>query len=229
MKRLLSLLMCFVFLQAQTFAWRGGPGGGATRQVTGSFSGTLVETAATGTDVGLFLITIPGSGPASGQIVIFTAGAQGTISGTTPPVVTASKAPGFTLALVTGLSDPAKGTFTGVFGGANALTSGGGGTGTGTGAGGGGGGGSIDSIAGTMTATVANSSLARSSSLRLNGTATAQSSSRTTATSIAGIDPVALAGVKTFLVDGWQISSSNAAALSFPPLTTSTIVSGLIR
>ena len=43
MKKILSLLMCYVFLQAETFALRGGPNGAGAGKVTGSFSGIMLE------------------------------------------------------------------------------------------------------------------------------------------------------------------------------------------
>lgn len=106
MKKLLSLLMCFVFLQAETFALRGGPNGGQSLQIAGAYSGVMIDvTAGGGSDLGLFLLTAITNGASNGQVVIFTqttGGTSDTFSG-----------------LLTGLTNPttAVGTFTGVFGG----------------------------------------------------------------------------------------------------------------
>jgi hypothetical protein len=77
MKKILSLLMCYVFLQAETFALRGGPTGGGSGKVTGSFSGVMLEKpdpadpAKISSDIGLFIMSAAISGPSVGYLIIF--------------------------------------------------------------------------------------------------------------------------------------------------------------
>lgn len=83
MKRLLSLLMCYVFLQAETFALRGGPGGTGNSQLLGSYSAILLQTSPLfdlsgrqvgtepGNGLGLVTITVPSVGPAVGNFLLF--------------------------------------------------------------------------------------------------------------------------------------------------------------
>ena len=84
MKKLLSLLMCYVFLQAETFALRGGPGSSGNTRLQGSYSAILVQTsplydvitgAQVGTEpgngLGLVTLTVPTNGPAVGNLLIF--------------------------------------------------------------------------------------------------------------------------------------------------------------
>jgi len=72
MKKILSLLLCFLLIQPDAWALRGGPNGAGTGGVVGQYSGILIENA--GADVGLFLLTANVSGPSSGQLVIFSQG-----------------------------------------------------------------------------------------------------------------------------------------------------------
>lgn len=78
MKKILSLLMCYVFLQAETFALRGGPTGGGAGKVTGSFSGIMLEAspdpAKISADIGLFIMSAAISGPSVGYLIIFSQG-----------------------------------------------------------------------------------------------------------------------------------------------------------
>lgn len=105
MKRLLSLLMCYVFLQAETFALRGGPGGAGSRKLTGSYSGVLTQTAG-GTDVGLFLLNTQSAGASTGDVVIF--------SETIDPF-TGNLGARFFSGTLTGLVNPVSGSFSGLF------------------------------------------------------------------------------------------------------------------
>lgn len=102
MKSLLSLLMCFVLLQAETFALRGGPGSrNGVEKVLGSYSGTLVDVTGLGTSTGLFLLTAIDNGASPGQVVFFASSGTdvNTYSGT-----------------ISGIGDPNSGIFTAVFG-----------------------------------------------------------------------------------------------------------------
>jgi len=93
--------MCLVFLQAQTFALRGGPSSRrGVEQVNGFYSGVLTEISG-GTDLGLFLLTASVSGASNGQIVFFSSDANNV------------NAYGGT---ITGLSNPNSGQFLGIFG-----------------------------------------------------------------------------------------------------------------
>ena len=92
--------MCLVFLQAQTFALRGGPSSRrGVEQVNGFYSGVLTEIG--GTDLGLFLITANVSGASNGQIVFFSSDVNNV------------NAYGGT---ITGLSNPNSGQLLGIFG-----------------------------------------------------------------------------------------------------------------
>ena len=116
MKKILSLLLCYVFLQAETFALRGGPGGAGSLKLTGSYSGVITQTGG-GSDVGLFLLTAQSSGASSGEIVFFAS------SGTVGPILpgpigfgsTASSGARYYAGTLTGLSNPSTGAFTGLF------------------------------------------------------------------------------------------------------------------
>lgn len=105
MKKVLSLLVAFVFLQTQSWAHSGGPDyGGAGVTLTGVYAGVLIpdqravalaaaapvanQTAAS---IGLFSLGVPATGLATGACVIFINGDP--FSGT-----------------ITGVADPGKGT-----------------------------------------------------------------------------------------------------------------------
>ena len=72
--------MCYVFLQAETFALRGGPTGGGSGKVTGSFSGVMLEKpdpadpAKISSDIGLFIMSAAITGPSTGYLIIFSQG-----------------------------------------------------------------------------------------------------------------------------------------------------------
>ena len=72
--------MCYVFLQAETFALRGGPNGAGAGKVTGSFSGIMLEKpdpadpAKISADIGLFIMSAAITGPSTGYLIIFSQG-----------------------------------------------------------------------------------------------------------------------------------------------------------
>ncbi len=102
MRALLASLLCFVFLQAQVFALHGGPGAGSTAAVVGTYGGLLIPTSDTpvtsGTttttttttssnSLGLFTLSVPQTGLATGTLQIFSSGRTftGTITGIGDP------------------------------------------------------------------------------------------------------------------------------------------------
>ena len=102
MKKVLSLLVAFVFMQVQTWALSGGPQyGGNQSSVTGTYAGVftgiggtaialgtgaLVDSAGTNA-VGLFVIGVPATDLANGTLALFFEGAffQGGILGIADP------------------------------------------------------------------------------------------------------------------------------------------------
>ena len=130
MKKLLSLLMCYVFLQAETFALRGGPSGAGNSYLNGTYSILLIQTSplfninnvqvgtGAGNGLALVLLSVPQAGPATGSMLVFDAQTGDTFLGKS-----------------NGLSDPRTGTLTSLISGTQFLISAattGGGTGTGT-------------------------------------------------------------------------------------------------
>jgi hypothetical protein len=101
MKKVLSLLLAFVFLQTQSWALSGGPlvAGGPGSSLTGTYAGVLVPQLApavgASTSIGLFTLATPDTGLATGTITVFVNGAA--FNGT-----------------VTGVMDPKEGKFSGV-------------------------------------------------------------------------------------------------------------------
>ena len=195
--------MCYVFLQAETFALRGGPNGAGSGKVTGSFSGIMLEKpdpadpAKISADVGLFIMSAAISGPSVGYLIIFSQGEKD------------SKVYNCKM---TGLSDTSiggSGTFYGLFAGTAASGAPpatpattvviGGTTGT-TGTTGGG-------IAGQMTARI---DLA---TRRLTGTAVCNvgADAATTTTPTTPTTPTPL---KTFTLDGWQTGDSSSVVFA---------------
>ena len=71
MKKILSLLMCYVFLQTQTFAGRGGPQGGKGVFMSGAYSALMFQASPVGSGVGLLLVGAPNVGPATGDMLLF--------------------------------------------------------------------------------------------------------------------------------------------------------------
>ena len=200
--------MCYVFLQAETFALRGGPNGAGSGKVTGSFSGIMLEVpdpAKTTTDVGLFILSAAISGPSTGYLIIFSS------AGTDSKVYNCK---------MTGLSDTSRGgsgTFYGLFAGTAAsgappaIT---GGTTTG----------------GTTTAapaapagksSIAGQMIARISPInrRLTGTvvcgvSNATTTTTTTTTSTTTATAPTTSPLKTFTLDGWQTGDSSSTTFS---------------
>ena len=108
MKKLLSFLLCVVFLQAQVFALVGGPvyDDGLNVNIIGTYSGTMtpVDVVASGTpgpngesveSLGLFALGVPAAGPATGTFVIFQQG-----------IIFSGR--------ITAIGDPSKGTLKGL-------------------------------------------------------------------------------------------------------------------
>ena len=205
--------MCYVFLQAETFALRGGPTGGGAGKVTGSFSGIMLEAnpdpAKISADIGLFIMSAAISGPSVGYLIIFSQGQKD------------SKVYNCKM---TGLSDTSRGgtgTFYGLFAGTAAT-----GAPPAAAAGGGvvGGGGIIGGgivapaapaatgggIAGQMTARI---DLA---TRRLTGTAVCNvgAEAATTTTTTTTTTPTTPTPLKTFTLDGWQTPDSSSVVFA---------------
>lgn len=92
MKRVLSLLMAFVFLQVQTWALSGGPYGSEVSggTLTGTYAGVLVPqdvVAGGSASIGLFTLVQPDAGLTTGTISVFVNGAafSGSIQGVMDP------------------------------------------------------------------------------------------------------------------------------------------------
>jgi hypothetical protein len=192
MKKILSLLLCYVFLQTETFALRGGPGGAGSKKFTGSYSGTLTQNGGSG--LGLFLLSANSQGSANGSIVFF---AQNTTTGPTGPgpIGFGSSSGGrYYAGTITGLVDPNSGTYYGLFSATATLT-------TTTGA--------IAvvstiSIAGTLKLNVSVGTGAGNTQI-ITGSAAAQTSSSTAA--------------GNYTVSGWQ-TSSDAVSNGFGQVDT---------
>jgi len=215
MKKILSLLMCYVFLQAETFALRGGPNGAGSGKVTGSFSGIMLEKpdpadpAKISADVGLFIMSAAISGPSVGYLIIFSQGEKD------------SKVYNCKM---TGLSDTSiggSGTFYGLFAGTAAT-----GAPPAAAAGGGvvGGGGIIGGgivapaapaatgggVAGQMTARI---DLA---TRRLTGTAVCNVGADAAAAPAPAVPavPAVPTPLKNFTLDGWQTPDSSSVVFA---------------
>ena len=84
MKQVLSLLLAFVFLQAETWAIGGGPGGGSGGgSLTGTYAGVLIPVSQTkpsvalaqnSASIGLFVVGVPATSVATGSAVAFVDG-----------------------------------------------------------------------------------------------------------------------------------------------------------
>jgi len=215
MKKILSLLMCYVFLQAETFALRGGPNGAGAGKVTGSFSGIMLEKpdpadpAKISSDIGLFIMSAAISGPSVGYLIIFSQGQKD------------SKVYNCKM---TGLSDTSRGgtgTFYGLFAGTAAT-----GAPPAAAAGGGvvGGGGIIGGgivapaapaatgggVAGQMTARI---DLA---TRRLTGTAVCNVGADAAAAPAPAVPavPAVPTPLKNFTLDGWQTPDSSSVVFA---------------
>ncbi len=184
MKKLLSLLMCYVFLQAETFALRGGPNAGGGEKVLGAYSGVMVETSG-GTDMGLFLLNAVAGGASTGQVLIFSGNSYtGNIFQFDSDTY---------LGTLTGLSDTSRGgsgKFNGIFNGSAS---------TGNAA--------NRSVSGQIVVTAVKNG--NNATQRLTGTA----SSRTVSVSSGGGNFATNAGsLVTYSVDGWLTSGSAVGA-----------------
>lgn len=102
MKKVLSLLLAFIFLQVQTWALSGGPvyNSGTAQSYVGTYAGVLVpqsevtnddtddsEGEGSATSIGLFSIGQPDAGQATGALLVFVDGAafSGTLTGIIDP------------------------------------------------------------------------------------------------------------------------------------------------
>ena len=214
--------MCYVFLQAETFALRGGPNGAGAGKVTGSFSGIMLEKpdpadpAKISADIGLFIMSAAISGPSTGYLIIFSQGQKD------------SKVYNCKM---TGLSDTSRGgsgTFYGLFAGTAATgappaaAAGGGVVGGGVVGGGIVGGGGIvapaapaatgGGVAGQMTARI---DLA---TRRLTGTAVCNVGADAAAAPAPAAGeapaPAVPTPLKNFTLDGWQTPDSSSVVFA---------------
>jgi hypothetical protein len=175
MKKLLSLLMCFVFLQAESFALRGGPNQGAGRPVLGAYTGVILATDGT-TDIGMFLVSVVSNGASVGEVVFFSENAQ---------------LFDFYIGALTGVSDPDKGIFYGVFNGRGAGSS------TFT----------AKSLSGQVRFESAKvNAVANSSRQRITGTATSRTNEVITVPGTPPVVRVVVGPVRSYMIDGWQSS-----------------------
>jgi hypothetical protein len=199
MKKLLSLLMCFVFLQAETFAWRGGPQNGNSNKVLGYYSGFMFGDAGSG-NTGLFLLAASGEGSSAGQVVIFSK--SKTASDT------------YSCRLI-GLSDASQGgsgKFVGVFSGA-AITSSGSAT---------------KSLSGQLTCfalpstggntsritgTATTGTITISNSIAANGITVENDDG--SLYSIGGVDGTFVGRQINYIIDGWQTASPTSGSAAF--------------
>jgi hypothetical protein len=185
MKKLLSLLMCYVFLQAQSFALRGGPTSVGGEKVLGAYSGIMTELGG-GTDVGLFLLAAVGNGASSGQIVMFSSSSSLAIGGPGPgPGISTGESDTY-LGSLTGLSDASRGgsgKFTGIFNGTAAT-----------------GNANYRSVSGQLTVTATKTG-GDGSTQRLTGSASARTAAVNTVTNTTTVGTL-----KRFAVDGWLTS-----------------------
>ena len=191
MKKILSLLMCYVFLQTETFALRGGPNSGNGEKVTGQYSGVMVENDGKGSDLGLFLLTAVSNGASNGSMVIFSA------STTTLNAFAVAGESDIYSGNISGISDTSRGgtgTFYGLFH-AEAKT----------------GSGAQRSANGQMTVT-AKKAAGQNSTQRLTGTASSQTVS---IDSVGGNTATSSGPNKTYAVDGWVTGSSTGTVNGF--------------
>jgi hypothetical protein len=92
MKAILATLLCYLLIQAQCFAHKGGPfeGGKGQIPINGIYSAILIPTCTNcvgSNTLGLFTMTVPATGLASGTAFMFGFGASltGTIQGAIDP------------------------------------------------------------------------------------------------------------------------------------------------
>lgn len=74
MKALLGTLMCLVFTMTQAFAISGGPwgGGSTTINVIGTYAGVMHDIVVGSGNLGIFTLSVPQSGLATGTVFLFT-------------------------------------------------------------------------------------------------------------------------------------------------------------
>ncbi len=189
MKKLLSLLLCYVFLQTETFALRGGPGGSGSKRLTGSYSGIITQTNG-GSGVGLFLLTAQSAGASNGSIVFFAQ--TGTTTVVRPGPIgfgtTGGTGGRYYAGTITGLTDPSTGSYSGLF---NATAQ----------------------VSSTIGAVAVISTLSLSGSLKLAVTAAATNSNNQQVTGTASAE-ASSGGVQTYTISGWQ-TSADAVATGF--------------
>ena len=207
MKKVLSLLLAFVFLDVQTWALSGGPvytGGGLGDAVIGTYAGVLLPKTVNrifqnpafaskindANTLGLFIVGVPKVGAATGNFLFFQDGEA------------------YFGALV-GFVDPANGKFTGLSTGAAATNNVAGG---------------VEflspiSAVGNVKAVIAPSGNAVAG-LRLKGTAFFQLQGYAPDSSPNGVGLTVLRE-DTFLIDGFKQSASDSNATIPPPNTTS--------
>lgn len=192
MKKILSLLLCYVFLQTETFALRGGPGGAGSNKLSGAYGGTLTQNSGTG--LGLFLLNTTSQGASNGEIVFFSQTGQ---SGPVGPFgfgFGASSGGRYFSGTITGLTDPNSGTYYGLFNATTTISTVSGAVAVI----------STITIAGTMKLTVAVGTGTGNTQI-ITGTASAQTSNSTAAS--------------TYTVAGWG-TSSGAVAGGFAQTST---------
>src|SRR5256885_14312941 len=74
MKALLGALMCLVFTMTQSFAVSGGPWGGGNKiiGVVGTYAGVMHDIVLGSGNLGIFTLSVPQSGLATGTVFLFT-------------------------------------------------------------------------------------------------------------------------------------------------------------
>jgi len=74
MKVLLGCLMCFVLNLAQAFAISGGPWSGGSKivGVVGTYAGVMHDVVVGSNNLGIFTLSVPQTGLATGSVLIFT-------------------------------------------------------------------------------------------------------------------------------------------------------------
>jgi hypothetical protein len=211
MKKVLSILVTFVFLQVQSWALSGGPTYGAlNNSVSGTYAGVML--GAVGTNgLGLFQIGMPDAGLGSGTFAFFAGG--GAFFGT-----------------MVALADGEKNSMSGIFKGQLTVqisgTAGGGGAVTTTVV-------PVALIGGQFLATIKGTSTGTTQigvGARLIGTAAATVTASNTPDPF-GTGPIALppgivVGDTTLTIDGFQQSSAVTGQVSLSSLTGTTPAGG---
>lgn len=204
MKKLLSLLLCYVFLQTQTFAMRGGPAGNGNTTLSGTYSILLIQTSPlyninnnqvsteAGDGLGLVLLSVPASGPATGSLLIFDSQTSDSFLGKS-----------------NGLSDPRTGTLTSLVSGTQYRISTTSSTSAGTGTG-----------VTTSTETISGKMLVKKKTI--TSTSTLQQVTGSATLTTAGIPTLGNGQTTTYEVVGYQTASTTGLSSGFV-LTDSTL------